>query len=727
MFGYCPDINQQSITETYNRLVDILNPMGFPLKKLSSKGSCNGFTYCFVIYSREGRQEEFFACFQFLQSLKQESNLTKFVEQIKNNKNVSFKLSEHSSPTPFQKVLDLLEKVSLAQDEQSFKQIPANWDKTFTFICHKNKLDQFLKIASIGDTDKIFFRLFNHTFFIEKDSGKFCLFESNNFKNSKSNTFQNESDLSKQIIKNISSLIGEDNLILFSMLFISYGDSNRELDDIIMEFKNEATIFPSIHSLIKQYDLGKVSRLNLAYSLADEIKAILNDNKILLSNKFHDFNTAINNYLKDKINYCDLTTRNCSNDLLKMAFNGNSLLFHAISFNQFELLKELVIHGAEINQPNKDGHFPLHIATEMRNVKMIKFLITYGANINQIDQEGVSPLYLAVVHGSVEIVKLLITYGANVNQTAENGWSLLNVAVSKNSLEIGKLLITHGASINQTNKLYSPLYLAAKHGFFDIVKLLVIHGAEVNQPTQNNGFPIEIAVKNGHLNIVEYLLLHGANVDQRNSDNFPLISIAARHGNLEITMLLISHGAKINQIMRDEFSPLYLAVRNKHLEVTNLLVSYGANVNQTDNAGQSPLFIGVRNKDESIVKILLKQKNIQVNHKIDEDPSTLLTLLSMRNIENFIKQNAFIHEHIKNLSEKISGITPLHIAVLSGSTNIVKLLLEAGANTDLPILGANLLKFSEGLGYDEIVTLLKENKASESSYQNSSQFQIKNH
>jgi ankyrin repeat protein len=67
-----------------------------------------------------------------------------------------------------------------------------------------------------------------------------------------------------------------------------------------------------------------------------------------------------------------------------------------------------------IDEKNKEGFTPLHIAVKSKCLGATMKLIQFGANINNKDSLGNTPLILAIKKKNLTIVKVLIYAGAKI-------------------------------------------------------------------------------------------------------------------------------------------------------------------------------------------------------------------------------------------------------------------------------------------------------------------------
>lgn len=180
------------------------------------------------------------------------------------------------------------------------------------------------------------------------------------------------------------------------------------------------------------------------------------------------------------------------------------------------------------------------------------------------------------------------------------------------------------------------------------------------------------AAINGDLTTVEELVLKGANIDYTDAwGNFAAFS-AAWEGNTKALNLFYSLGAKISF---EDANLLCNAAYNGKVDSVKWLLDKGENANFSfANTGENALHYTISKTSEmnertEIVKLLINA-GTDVNKKTNKGVSTLCFM-----------RDAFL-----------KGETPLHRAAAFGNAAIIKMLLDAGAdssvkdaNSDTPI------------------------------------------
>lgn len=123
---------------------------------------------------------------------------------------------------------------------------------------------------------------------------------------------------------------------------------------------------------------------------------------------------------------------------------------------------------------------------------------------------------------------------------------------------------------------------------------------------------------------------------------------AAFDGNLELVKSAVGKGASLEATAPKGRTSMHWAAANGHLEIVEFLHSKGADIDAKDSGGMTPLMFAVKGKHADIVAFMLDN---------DADPNAR--------------------------SIKI-GLTPLTIGAAVGSVEVVRLLLEHGADQAIP-------------------------------------------
>ncbi len=76
---------------------------------------------------------------------------------------------------------------------------------------------------------------------------------------------------------------------------------------------------------------------------------------------------------------------------------GDTPFMSVIRNESVEIVEVLLRAGANPDYSNKGGWFPIHFATQQRDMQIVELLVKYGATIDQQDgQFGTTPLFVAI-------------------------------------------------------------------------------------------------------------------------------------------------------------------------------------------------------------------------------------------------------------------------------------------------------------------------------------------
>jgi ankyrin repeat protein len=317
---------------------------------------------------------------------------------------------------------------------------------------------------------------------------------------------------------------------------------------------------------------------------------------------------------------------------------------------------------------------PLHIAINKPNRELTDHLLATNLNYiniedidhfegNKLQHQILKKLKNILILQAKEDIKTLLEEKFDVNAVDNDANTALHLAAENGYLEIVELLLNNDARVNAKNiEINSPLHLAAKNGRLNIVKLLVSRGSTIDAANSNEITPIHIAAQHGYSEIVHFLLEKKANHRAVDKKENTLLHYAVEAGLLDIVDLLLERnfkrdvknmGITTTDGIPGGNTPLQLAVKKGYLEITKKLIENGANLKvlvddspNSINQGNTLLHIATQNKDIEMVKFLISDKRVNINSKNHWD------------------------------------FTPLHFAARSGCLEVVKLLVENGANLE---------------------------------------------
>lgn len=251
----------------------------------------------------------------------------------------------------------------------------------------------------------------------------------------------------------------------------------------------------------------------------------------------------------------------------------------------------------------------------------------------------------------------------------------------------------HGLNLNdqESSFKYTALHFAAKHNH--ILKTLLSYGANPNIVSKFGTTPLTIATRGGDTDTVNVLLSYGANPDMVDDDGYFILAHAVSRGYTDIVNALLAYGAKPDMVDKHGNSILVYA---KNTDIIKNLLLYRANPN--DKKPVSRLYLAAQGKDIDIFKSLLTAK-ADVNAVFTASKSVLIDLAKKQNRQTEVTQL------LSSLSEKIDNFGALDIAAFYGDKEMIKMLQQAGAQSQLS--QDALINLAKCSGQDEIVELFQ--------------------
>ncbi|XP_037653563.1 ankyrin repeat and SAM domain-containing protein 6 isoform X3 [Choloepus didactylus] len=171
---------------------------------------------------------------------------------------------------------------------------------------------------------------------------------------------------------------------------------------------------------------------------------------------------------------------------------------------------------------------------------------------------------------------------------------------------------------------------------------------------------LQFAAAGGHEPLVRFLLRRGASVNSRNHYGWSALMQAARFGHVSVAHLLLDHGADVNAQNRLGTSVLTVASRGGHLGVVKLLLEAGTCVDPHGPSGEPP---GTGGSRDELLGITALMAAVQHGHE------AVVRLLLEWGAD-------------PNLPARTVGWSPLMLAALGGRLGAAQQLLERGANPD---------------------------------------------
>lgn len=334
-----------------------------------------------------------------------------------------------------------------------------------------------------------------------------------------------------------------------------------------------------------------------------------------------------------------------------------------------DMLRLLIEHGSTPNPTKPVNHIegtPLGVAAKSGDVDKVRFLLQAGADPHFSDSSGYTPLINAVFGHRPQVVRLLLDAGADPNIITSFGESTLGTALRFSDFETLRMLLDAGADAATLG--WNALMQAIAFGTLDEVEAELQRGADPNEEQERRMTPWRLCLLVGDVVKAEKLLEFGVRVT---SDD---LFTAVRKDNPQMVRWLLDHGADPNARDNYQHSVLQEAATWRATACVKLLIEAGADVHAKDHVESQPI------SDASTPEIvrLLVEAGADINYISGQGYTLLKSMAEQVNIDMV---RALLNMGADTDAEtKRYTTTPLYVAVQQDDLEIVRLLLEAGAN-----------------------------------------------
>jgi ankyrin repeat protein len=440
----------------------------------------------------------------------------------------------------------------------------------------------------------------------------------------------------------------------------------------------------------------------------------------------------------------------------------NTSLMAAIVEGDLELAQQAISSGANLDRYDwQMGYSPLGMAIDRRHIEIVRCLLGAGANAHYGSTTSTA-LGLAAERGEAEIVQMLLPRGIDVNEpVGHDNWTALLSAIAHGHKSVVQLLVTAGANVNIWSREETPILLAAKCEERDIYNYLYPlvntsirlcadrDGERLLQSTRKRRIreqnrPVEKFIgmaKAGNNAEVAHAIGIGIEIDELGAGGYTALMAAAYYGHKSVVKTLLEAGANPNLLSDDDglgtgMTALMLTAgsffANNRQSIAKLLLANGADVNQQGLGGKTAIVYAAlagAGYRECVETLIAADADLDLR---DDRGHTVLTLVAAA--ENYQMLNLLIQSgastaglesiqliqaasigNVDRVRSLLSGKVNLDLdrgaaigkAAAAGHTEIVKLLIQAGANVNLSDRsGFTPIASAAYAGYGEIVRLL---------------------
>lgn len=375
-----------------------------------------------------------------------------------------------------------------------------------------------------------------------------------------------------------------------------------------------------------------------------------------------------------------------------------TLLHLAIEKNELGFVKALLSAGARADQHNDIlSQSPIHVAVGAGNLRMVQTLVGYldqkplinKAKIAAYNRTGQTALHLAAAGGRNDILLYLLEHPdlAHVDpRDLTGGQTPLYLAAKNGHAKSVELLIAHGAQLSV--KVYGKTVedvIREKMPYFDPYRVSVIKkpsvswdiGDHLNTILDQAQMNLLREVSNSY-SVLEFMIflqqMGPEDLDQVNACGMTLFQKACDYGLDEHVQAMLDHGMNPNAVCPEcSTPPVLLAAANGCHGVLQVLKGH-----KLEGKSQLAVSFSALEADsgESVLTWVLKKPNALIG-----------STFSYEKCFNILMEDggpSFNAEITRIVNHKDSQKnTPLHYGTQLWNQNVVRQLLERGANVGI--------------------------------------------
>ncbi|CAB1120822.1 unnamed protein product [Ectocarpus sp. CCAP 1310/34] len=398
--------------------------------------------------------------------------------------------------------------------------------------------------------------------------------------------------------------------------------------------------------------------------------------------------------------------------------DGGTALHLAATIGRDDIVEALIrTTGILVDKVDNHKRTALFRAVSANHVEAVKTLLKAGASCNDRDRFGYTPLQQAVKRPAGAIMEALLDAGASPGLGGEQGFTPLHNACEYDAPGTVEALLRAKALPGHcwNKSLQTPLLVACKRGNLGAVRLLLPHLSErqVNMRSSSDSgaeTPLSAAItceppKMEIVDIVEALLKNGADPHMQTSGNgvsaiFTALILKpegvavdriAAHPTIgpRVVRALVAGGADINDMtFASAYSPLHVAcIEGACAEVIQELLDLGADLDVPCVSANSlaPLHLAAGfGGNLGAIRLLMGLPNSGGLNAVAPPPNDRVTILylavqnNMTEVVRFLLEEGADMDMMPNEDDgTLSKSSMIEYAAFAGSLDSMNLLIQA--------------------------------------------------
>lgn len=401
-----------------------------------------------------------------------------------------------------------------------------------------------------------------------------------------------------------------------------------------------------------------------------------------------------------------------------------------------EYLQKLI---NQIEIKNSRGLTPLWDAVRLNKTDMVKYLLLNGADINGVDNHGNNILMYAINEGSSpDIIKNIIKSGIDINAHNNDGQTALVLAINQKDVQTTDILLKSEPNlINRQNEQNILFYAYDKKAPIEIINTLIENGVDINSTDTQGSNLLLNALKNKDDSTALYAIEKGADINQYDQEGENAVSfVLFNEVDPEVIKAVFSKDYDVNHRLAKSGKMLWkILLEQNKLDLLEKVWSKMPDIAAVaDENGEIPIRIAlhitdnpqlrelalsyIKKADHVIVWDALKNKDIDlfreliskqadVNAKNEDNEPMLIYMVKNEYSPEFMD---IINNQKLNIDETDNqNMTALDYAINKNDLKIIDYLLQSGADPDRTIDGKTYIEKAQPSQFDLVNLLIKHN------------------
>ncbi|XP_034947304.1 alpha-latroinsectotoxin-Lt1a-like [Chelonus insularis] len=380
--------------------------------------------------------------------------------------------------------------------------------------------------------------------------------------------------------------------------------------------------------------------------------------------------------------------------------NGQTPLFYAVAAKNLNVVDILLKKGADYELIDFFDYTPFHLAAQLQSLDVIEVFLKNNIDANLSNLRRQTPLFYSsrkllnpqpkffYKETCPKVIHALLKKGANINFQDSQGHTPLHYAVISDNIEFAQTLLEFNADVTIQDKLgKNVLHLACQYSNNQCTSVLLNFNIDINAVDIEKRTALHMAVKAQNYSAVQLILKKNPNINMKDKFNKTALHLSIESECLPIIELLLKNQANVNITDTLGRTALHIASINPNIKtkIIEFILNSTYDINLKDNDGRTAAHLAALNHNFRTLEYLLEQ-NANVNAKNFHEKTPLhLAMNREKKYRACFKCVKVLLHYKADINAVDDNLTsPLHLACFIKNAEVVKYLIENGANSNIP-------------------------------------------